>query len=1159
MAVAYFSLKPSVPAGRRALPSEESMTSSLSLDVLWMLVCAALVFVMQGGFLCLESGLTRAKNAINVAVKNIADFAVATILFWLFGFGLMFGDSVGGLFGTGYFAIDGGGGTTTWLMAFMLFQMMFCATAATIVSGAVAERMHFPVYMVVSATVAGLIYPVFGHWAWGGVIGDGEPGWLAAMGFVDFAGSTVVHSLGGWVALAAVIIIGPREGRFVPGKPASVIPAGNLPVAMLGGLLLFFGWFGFNGGSTLAFADNVPSILAHTSLAAAAGILAGILLGWKLHGYCEVMYALNGAVAGLVAITACAHVVTGLEAIVIGAIGSVIMVAANEWLLARRIDDAVSAIPAHLAAGAWGTLAVALFGEPGAIGTGLSRLDQLGVQALGVIACGVWSFGIAWIMLTCLRRLTPLRVSPDDERVGLNVSEHGARTELIELMETMDQHGLTGNLTTRVPVEPFTEVGQIAAAYNRVIGALEEATDQTRAIIRDVRDGIITFTGEGVLTSLNPGAEKLFGVAAAGVIGMPVQRLVVPDANVAPPRLERLFVPGEKLELRLGTGRERRVLEVSISENRVGEHAQLTGMVRDISERKQVESQLHKERDLAQVTLASIGDGVITTDETGCVQYMNPVAERLTGWRAHEARGNPVSLIYRLVDEKSGASLENPVRTALLRGQVLPRLEHALLRRRDGEHVPVLDTAAPIRSRESFLIGAVLVFHDVTVTLNLARELSHQASHDALTGVPNRREFERRLTELLERPVEPDQTHFLCYLDLDQFKIVNDTCGHVAGDELLRQVTALLRSQLRASDVLARLGGDEFGLILQNCPCERAVALAEGFREAIAEFRFAWESKVFAIGVSIGVVELDQRMHDLNTVLSSADAACYAAKENGRNRVHLYQPDDGRLLEQHGQMQWVARLQAALDQDRLRLYMQPIVPLNAPDRNRVHYEILVRLVENGKVIQPGAFLPAAERYNLMPRIDQWVVNNTLAWLGDIFRRHGKLDGVYCINLSGASLSDERFRQTLRTTLEHCGLPAGAICFEITETAAVANLSKVVHFIGEVKQLGCAFALDDFGCGLSSFAYLKTLPVDFLKIDGSFIKDIEHDPIDMAMVQAINTIGHTMGLQTIAEFVESESVMLRLTELGLDYAQGYFLGEPRPLGEGEGDQVHMMPR
>ncbi len=1146
------------PAVTHRTLGADAMTQNDALDILWILVCAGLVFVMQAGFLCLESGLTRNKNAINVAVKNVSDFAVAAILFWLIGFALMFGKTADGWFGTGGFALLADGTLPSELLAFLLFQLMFCATAATIVSGAVAERMHFSVYLGLTALVGGFIYPVFGHWTWGGAIDGMGQGWLNAMGFVDFAGSTVVHSLGGWVALAAVLVIGPRTGRFVPGEAPQVIPAGNLPVAMLGVLLLFFGWFGFNGGSTLALNASVPGIMVNTALAAAGGILTGIFLGWRVHGYCEVLYALNGAIAGLVSITACAHVVSGDEAIVIGAIGSVVMVFCNEWLLKRRIDDAVGAIPAHLAAGVWGTLAVALFGDPALIGTGLGRFEQLGVQALGVVVCGLWAFVIAWLALTGLSRFTRLRVSEEDERVGLNVSEHGARTELIMLLETMETHGKTGNLTGRVPVEPFTEVGQIASAYNRVIVALEEATDQTRAIIRDVRDGIITFTHDGVLTSLNPGAEKLFGVAGAGMVGQPVMRLL--EVEGLPPSFqpERLFTPGEKIEVKLGMSRHaRRVLEVSVSDTRHGADPLLTGMVRDITERKQVEAQLHKERDLAQVTLASIGDGVITTDESGLIQYMNPVAERLTGWRVHEARGQAVSIVYRVIDDKSGENLPNPVRGVLTKGQVMPRMEHAYLLRRDGERVPVLDSAAPIRSREGFLIGAVLVFHDVTVTLNLARELSHQASHDALTGVPNRREFERRLAELLLRPRDDDRTDILCYLDLDQFKVVNDTCGHIAGDELLRQVANLLREQLRTADLLARLGGDEFGLILQGCPLDQALGLAERIREAIQDYRFAWEGKTFSIGVSIGLVEIASDDADLGMVLSSADAACYAAKEDGRNRVHVYQPDDDALMEQHGQMQWVGRLQAALDQDRLRLYVQPIVPLHAPEVNPMHFEILVRLEENGKMISPGSFLPAAERYNLMPRIDQWVVNNTLAWLGDRYRKQGALEGVYCINLSGASLSDERFRQTLRITLENLRLPAGAICFEITETAAVANLSKVVNFILEVKQLGCSFALDDFGSGLSSFAYLKNLPVDFLKIDGSFIKDVERDPIDLAMVQAINAIGHVMGLKTIAEFVENEAILQRLVDIGLDYAQGYHLGAPRPLADD--DQVRMMPR
>lgn len=1134
------------------------MSDMPPIDLLWVLICSVLVFVMQSGFLCLESGLTRNKNSINVAVKNVADFAVATGMYWVVGFGLMFGASTHGWWGGDHFGLFNQIDMRPTVMAFLLFQMMFCATSATIVSGAVAERMRFVTYLFLTAFVSLLVYPVFGHWAWGGPLQAAPTGWLTRLGFVDFAGSTVVHSLGGWVSLAAIMIIGPRSGLFVPGEPARTIPAGNLPLAMLGVLILFFGWFGFNGGSTLALNHAVPGIMVNTMLGGAAGVLSGLTIGLWQKGRCEIHYLLNGAIAGLVAITAGAHVVTPLDAWVIGAIASALMVMCNEWLLRWRIDDAVGAIPAHLMPGIWGTLAVGFFGNLSVINNGNTRLEQIGVQLLGVVVCAVWAFGTTWLFLKGLGRMGPLRVTEEDERVGLNVSEHGTRTELIDLVEAMEAHRRSGSLTGRVPVEPFTEVGQVASAYNRVIAALESATQQTRAVIRDMRDGIVTFTREGLLTSLNPGAEKLFGVQAAGAIGLPFQQLLRRSGSSQVPDADQLCRVGAKLELRIARpGAGRVFYEISVSENRVGDDLQFTGMVRDISERKQVEGQLYRERDLAQVTLASIGDGVITTDEAGLIQYLNPVAERLTGWPAAQAHGQSIGMVYRLRDEKTGLTLPVPVRNVLHTGQVASRLEHALLVQRDGSTVPVLDTAAPIRSREGFLMGAVLVFHDVTVTLNLSRELSHQASHDALTGIPNRREFERRLGELLGRPTDRDETHVVCYLDLDQFKIVNDTCGHVAGDELLRQVAQLIRAQLRAADVLARLGGDEFGLILESCPISRAQELSERVRSAIADFRFAWEGKSFSIGVSIGLVPLQGDVRDLGAVLSAADAACYAAKENGRNRVHVYQADDSKLLEQHGQMQWVARLQSALDEDRLRLYVQPIVPLHDGEGMMPHYEILVRLIEDGKIVGPGTFLPAAERYGLMPRIDQWVVHNTLAWVGDRVRRNGGVDGVYCINLSGASLSDERFREALHATLTRQRLPSGAVCFEITETAAVANLSKVVEFIHEVKALGCAFALDDFGSGLSSFAYLKNLPVDFLKIDGSFVKDIELDPMDLAMVQAINAIGHVMGLKTIAEYVATEGILQRVKELGIDYAQGYHLGEPQPLAESQGGK--MMPR
>jgi Amt family ammonium transporter len=357
--------------------------------------------------------------------------------------------------------------------------------------------------------------------------------------------------------------------------------------------------------------------------------------------------------------------------------------------------------------------------------------------------------------------------------------------------------------------------------------------------------------------------------------------------------------------------------------------------------------------------------------------------------------------------------------------------------------------------------------------------------------------------------------------------------------------------------MLARLGGDEFGLILHACPLDHAVRIAEKIREAIADLRFAWQGNQFTIGVSIGLVTVAGHGQELGALLASADAACYAAKEAGRNRVHALQPNDSQVQAQRGQMQWVARLNAALQADRLRLYVQPVLPLQADGPDTPHFEILVRLEEDGQIIPPGAFLPAAERYGLMPRIDQWVVNNTLSWLGDRLRQAGRIEGVYAVNLSGASLSDERFRQALRATLQQLKLPPGLLCFEITETAAVANLSKVVQFIEEVKALGCLFSLDDFGSGLSSFAYLKNLPVDFLKIDGSFVKDIADDPMDLAMVQAINAIGHVMGLKTIAEYVASQAIADKLRAIGVDYGQGFHLGRPQPLAEL--GSVRLMPR
>lgn len=458
-----------------------------AMDSFLVLISAALVLFMQAGFLCLESGLTRTKNSINVAIKNITDFGLATVAFWLFGFGFMFGPSLMGLLGMGLFAPEFEEDTTGAGPGFFVFQLAFCGTAATIVSGAVAERLKFQGYLLVTALVSLIIYPLIGHWVWHGLYSDNQAGWLQVRGFVDFAGSTVVHSVGGWVALAALLVVGPRGGRFVDGKVQKINPS-NLPMAMLGGIILWFGWIGFNGGSSMQMNAGVAPIIMKTLLAAGAGLMVSLGLGWIFHRYPEATAPLNGSLAGLVAITASCHSVTALEAVLIGGVGGA-LVRPSEILLEKlRIDDAVGAVPVHLAAGVWGTLAVALFGDSSALDTGLGYWEQLGVQALGILAVGGAAFIITYLLLSLLNRISPLRVSPEEEKEGLNISEHRARTDLVDLFLVMDHQKKTGDLSFDVPVEPFTEVGQIAARYNEVLARVRNIMEENEGSRRAIEE-----------------------------------------------------------------------------------------------------------------------------------------------------------------------------------------------------------------------------------------------------------------------------------------------------------------------------------------------------------------------------------------------------------------------------------------------------------------------------------------------------------------------------------------------------------------------------------------------------------------------------------------------------------------------------------------------
>lgn len=569
-----------------------------------------------------------------------------------------------------------------------------------------------------------------------------------------------------------------------------------------------------------------------------------------------------------------------------------------------------------------------------------------------------------------------------------------------------------------------------------------------------------------------------------------------------------------------------------------------------------MEEALFREKELAGVAFHSIDDAVISTTSEGRVEYLNPAAEKLTGWSLREAKGLPLKTVFYVVSETTREALEHPAMQWELDGPAVNVKRHSLLIRKDGQEFVIEDSVAPLRNRKGQTAGAVLVFHDITQTRRMAQQLSWQTSHDALTGLINRREFERLLGQFLENAKAQDKHHAVLYMDIDQFKLVNDTCGHLAGDELLLQIVSMLHPKIRENDVLARLGGDEFGVLLEGCRIDRALRIADKIRTAIQGYRFNWQDKVFELSISLGVVAVTADS-DLASALSHAEAACYAAKDKGGNRVHLYQEGDDILAQRHGEMQWVSRINKAFEEDRFHLYYQEIVSTDPEHSEAEHFEILLRMKdEAGNLVAPAAFIAAAERYNLMPAIDRWVIRTLFASRGPYWRkkwedccaRHTEFKILCCINLSGTSLNDDMFPAFLREQIAQHQIPPQVLCFEITETAAITNLNKAVHFMHELNAMGCNFALDDFGSGMSSFAYLKVLPVSYLKIDGAFVKDMDKNPVDFAMTEAISRIGRVMGIKTVAEFVKDDESLEQLRKLGVGYAQGYGIHMPEPLLE-----------
>ena len=571
------------------------------------------------------------------------------------------------------------------------------------------------------------------------------------------------------------------------------------------------------------------------------------------------------------------------------------------------------------------------------------------------------------------------------------------------------------------------------------------------------------------------------------------------------------------------------------------EPVRLFGAFQDITERRELLQSVSDSRELLRVTLESIGDGVITTDPRGRISWLNPVAERLTGWTPDAARGRPVDDVFHLVNEHTGNPVAHPINRCLAERRIVSLEQDTLLLSRDGGEHGIEDSAAPILNEDGLLLGAVMVFHDVTEQRRLSGEMRYRARHDSLTGLINRAEFESRLEALLGD--DDDAQHGVLYIDLDQFKLVNDTCGHSVGDELLQNVAGILSGAVRSHDTVARLGGDEFGMILEHCPGKQTLRVAETICERLRDFRFVREEHRFRVGSSIGVVQVRGSWPSVSAVLQAADTACYAAKEAGRDRVHVYADSDDAIVGQRRETQWVRQIESALENNRFVLCVQPIVPADRAARSRStpRMELLLRMRdEDDQLIPPAGFLGVAERFHLISRIDRWVIETARRWLVDTPGGNA----ILFINLSGRSVGDRVFQKFALGLIEEMDATLrGRMVFEITETSMITHLPLAREFLESIQRLGVQVALDDFGSGMASFGYLKSLPLDYLKIDGQFVSSMLEDELALAAVRAFIDVASVLKIPTIAEHVENEEVMQALVTMGVQYVQGYHLGRP----------------
>jgi diguanylate cyclase (GGDEF)-like protein/PAS domain S-box-containing protein len=707
--------------------------------------------------------------------------------------------------------------------------------------------------------------------------------------------------------------------------------------------------------------------------------------------------------------------------------------------------------------------------------------------------------------------------------------------------------------TTAIQSEPQA----ITDVHAKAASTVEPTGHPCALLVEAIQDiGLFMLDPAGLVLTWNTGAERISGYTSTDILGQNFEVLLpIPSdpSNTGPLPLDTAANTGRYEAQGWSLRKDGSRFWSMVILSPIYVNANLEGfavVTRDLTQRlersealSRSEIALQKERDRLQVTLEAIGDGVISTDTEGRILFLNAVASSLTGWSLDEARGLPIRHVFHLVPAGDGTSELNPVEACLATRTPYPLRDGGRLLSRNGQEHVIQDSAAPILDRNGELTGAVLVFQDVTHVRQVQTELRHQTLHDALTGLPNRKQLENKLQDAIEDSEVRGTEHVLCFLDLDRFKIINDTAGHSVGDMFLRAATEAIRRGVRDTDLVARLGGDEFAILLLDCRLEEAAPILTRVAEAVAAIRFQWEGHLYQVTVSIGVAGITQRSGSSSHVMKQADVACYSAKRAGRNRVMLYRPDQAGGEENHRELHMAAEIGEALVQNRFTLYAQKIVPTKPGARE--YCEILIRMIDrDGGHVPPGDFIPAAERYDLMVEIDRWVMQEVFTNLAPEILRHPCL--TVSLNVSAQSLNDPKFLPFFLDLLKRSGIPGSRLILEITETAIVNNLSIASAIVEQLRSYGCRVALDDFGTGLSSFGYLRTFRVDLIKIEGSFVRNMLSNPVDLTIVRSINQIAHELKILTVAEFVEDQATIQMLEKLGVDFGQGYALGRPEPV-------------